>query len=93
MYIIIKKFGSSSIEKSIEIAQNSFLPVVSKMPGFVDYHVIKASEDMLVSVLLFKSKAEGDASSATSKQWVIDNKIDSFFQLQELTAGEVVVQG
>ena len=93
MYIIIKKFRSEAIEKAIETARTGFLPVVSKIPGFIDYHLITSGDGMLVSVLLFKSKAEGDASTAASRQWVKDNKFDSLYQLQELISGEVVVKG
>ncbi|OGN29918.1 MAG: hypothetical protein A3A33_01180 [Candidatus Yanofskybacteria bacterium RIFCSPLOWO2_01_FULL_49_25] len=93
MYIIIKKFKSEEIEKAIENARTSFLPAVSAMPGFVDYHVIKSAEDMIVSVLLFNSKAEADASIVMSKQWIADNGFDALYQLEEMTVGEVVVRG
>ncbi|MCR4328709.1 MAG: hypothetical protein NUV53_04335 [Patescibacteria group bacterium] len=93
MYIVIKKFRSDAVEKTIENARTAFLPVVSKLPGFVDYHVIKSGDDIIVSVLLFNSKEEADASIAVSSQFVKDNDLGSLYQLQELIAGEVVVKG
>lgn len=93
MYIVIKKFKSEDVEKSIENAKNSFLPVVSKMPGFARYRVLRTSDDMIVSILKFNSKAEADASTATSAQWVKDNGFDALYQLQEIFSGEVVVEG
>ena len=93
MYIVIKKFKSAEIEKAIENARTGFLPAVAKVPGFVDYHVIKSADDMITSVLLFDSKEGADASTALSKQWIKDNGFEALYQLQDLTAGEVVVKG
>lgn len=93
MYIVIKKFQSESIEKSIENTQNAFVPAVSKMPGFVDYHMIKSEGDTVTSVILFNSKSEGDASVAMSAQWVKDNGVESLYQVQEIITGEVVAKG
>ncbi len=93
MYIVIKKFKSSDIEKSFVIVKSEFLPLVVKLPGFVDYHVIRAGGDVLCSVLLFNSEAEATASTDLSKNFVRDHSYDSFFQLQDLTGGEVVVKG
>lgn len=93
MYIVIKKFKSAEIEKAIENARTGFLPAVSKVPGFVDYHVIKSADDMITSVLLFDSKEGADASTTLSKQWIHDNGFDTLYELQDLTAGEVVVKG
>ncbi|MEK7137883.1 MAG: hypothetical protein AAB787_00085 [Patescibacteria group bacterium] len=93
MYIVIKKFKTEDVEKSIENARNSFLLVVSKMAGFVSYNVLKTEEEMIVSVLKFNSKAEADASTETSSQWVKQNGFDALYQLQEIFSGEVVVEG
>ena len=93
MYIVIKKFKTEDVEKSIENARNSFLLVVSKMAGFVSYNVLKTEEETIVSVLKFNSKAEADASTETSSQWVKQNGFDALYQLQEIFSGEVVVEG
>jgi heme-degrading monooxygenase HmoA len=93
MYIVIKKFRSEAIEKSIENTQNAFLPVISKMPGFIDYHMIKSGGDTITSVILFNSKEECDASVAMGSQWVKDNTVDSLYQIQEMITGEVAVKG
>ncbi len=91
--MVIKKFKSAEIEKAIENAKTGFLPAVAKLPGFVDYHVIKSGDEQITSVLLFDSKAEADASTALSKQWILDNGFDALYQLEDLNAGEVVVKG
>jgi len=46
---------------------------------------------MITSVLLFDSKEGADASTAMSKQWIADNGFDALYQLQEMSAGEVVM--
>lgn len=91
MHIVIKKFRSNSVDESIKNAQMQFLPLVSKMAGFVDYHVVKAGPDMIVSILQFTSEAEAAASTAMSLAWVNTNGFDSLYQLQELISGDVVV--
>ncbi|OGN29931.1 MAG: hypothetical protein A3A33_01245 [Candidatus Yanofskybacteria bacterium RIFCSPLOWO2_01_FULL_49_25] len=50
-----------------------------------------AADDMITSVLLFDSKEGADASTAMSKQWIADNGFDALYQLQEMSAGEVVM--
>ncbi len=93
MYIVIKKFHSSSIDETIENAKNEFLPMISKLPGFVSYNIIKAAEDMVVSILSFASEAEGKASTVTAFAWVKENGFDALYQVQEVIEGEVVVEG
>ena len=91
--MVIKKFKSADREKAIENARAGFLPMVAKVPGFVDYHLITSAEDMITSVLLFDSKEGADASTALSKQWIKDQGFDDLYQLQEISEGEVVVKG
>lgn len=92
MYIVIKKFHSSSIDETIENAKNKFLPVVSKLPGFISYRMIKSAADMVVSISSFDSEAEGKASTVTSFSWVKENGFDLLYQVQEVIEGEVVVE-
>ena len=91
--MVIKKFKSADRGEAIENARTGFLPMVARVPGFVDYHLITSADDMITSVLLFDSKEGADASTALSKQWIKDQGFDDLYQLQEISEGEVVVKG
>ncbi len=93
MYIVIKKFRSESVEKSIEDARTRFLPLVSQMPGFISYNLVKSGDSTTVSILSFNSKLEADASTTASTQWIKENNLGALYQLEELITGEVVVKG
>ncbi|MBI2888909.1 MAG: hypothetical protein HYY10_03220 [Candidatus Liptonbacteria bacterium] len=71
-----------------------FFPLFPKCRGLsIITSLNKSGDDTVVSVLLFNSKEEADASIVTSRQFVKENGVESLYQLQELIAGEVVVKG
>ena len=92
MYIVIKKFHSSSVDETIENAKSKFLPMISKLPGFISYRVIKSAADVVVSILSFESEAEGKASTVKAFSWVKENGFGLLYQVQEVIEGEVIVE-
>ena len=77
------------VEESIRFAKSDFVPIISKLPGFVSYSIIRIDPNTLASISTFNSKAEADVSTEEAKKWVIDNGVQSMYNLQEIIAGEV----
>ena len=64
--------------------------VISKLPGFKAYYVIKASDDTLATVSVFSDKGAAVLSNQTAAKWVKENAADLFSGTVDAVTGEVV---
>ena len=64
--------------------------VISKLPGFQAYYVIKAGDDTLATVSVFADKGAAVLSNQTAAKWVKENAADLFSGTVDAVTGEVV---
>ena len=67
-----------------------FLPIISKLDGFVAYYWIDAGDNVMVSTSVFESQAGAEASTAAAKDYVAENLAELLPNPPQITAGEVV---
>lgn len=67
-----------------------FVPIVSKIPGFIGYYVINMGGDKLVTVSIFEDDKGTRASIQASHEWVSENITESLAQPLEIMEGRVV---
>lgn len=67
-----------------------FLPIISKIDGFVAYYWIDAGNHVMVSTSVFKDRAGAEASTAKAKDWVAENLAALLPNPPQVTEGEVV---
>jgi hypothetical protein len=51
----------------------SFVPLISKLPGFVAYYFVDAGNGEMFSVSVYEDQAGAEASSRTAAEWVRDH--------------------
>ena len=64
--------------------------VISKLPGFKAYYVIKASDDTLATVSVFADKGAAVLSNQAAARWVKENAADLFSGTVDAVTGEIV---
>jgi len=64
--------------------------VISNLPGFKAYYVIKASDDSLATVSVLADKAAAVLSNQAAARWVKENAGDLFSGTVDAVTGEVV---
>ncbi len=72
--------------------EESFIPVVSGVPGFVAYYVVSAGDGEVVSINIFEDHVGAEESTRRAADWVMENLATLLPDAPEVTAGEVIVQ-
>ena len=67
-----------------------FVPLISKMPGFVAYYWADAGGGVMVSTSVFQDRAGVEASNKQAADWVRQNMAPLLPNPPQITAGEVV---
>jgi len=67
-----------------------FVPIISEMPGFVDYYFVDAGGGVMISLSVFEDQAGAEESNSRAVDWVQQN-VDSLIpNPPQVTDGEVV---
>ena len=87
MYIVIRTYTTTSPLEVLDKVQHDFVPLVTKMPGFINYYVFPFEEDKIVVVNMFDTQANGEASNEMAAKWVSENIAQLY------TSGPAIIQG
>jgi hypothetical protein len=92
MYVTVRRYKiapSSSAELKRRI-QQEFLPIVSKLPGFIEYFWTSAGENEMFSVNVFRDRAGAEESVRAAADYVRKNLASLLPNPPEVISGEVV---
>lgn len=72
MYATIRHYRvfGASVREIAEGVHREFLPMISKLPGFVDYHFVDAGDDASISISVFLTKEAEMESNRIAAEWV-----------------------
>ena len=97
MYATVRRYEGIDKVRSDEITRKlaeSFLPTISKLPGFSGYFVIDAGDGVITSVGLFETSHQAHASTRVAASWIPENGLAAALPNSPLiTAGPLIVQG
>ena len=93
MFAVIRRYNinAHSAEKIMQRVRDGFVPIVSGLPGFVSYDVVRASDETLVTFSVFESRQSADESSHLASNWVHDNLSSLIRNAPVIMSGEVVL--
>ena len=90
MYIAIRrmKVKSGQLDEAMQRIEKGFVPLISTMPGYVEYIVMRAGEEGSVTISVFEKQEQAEESNKRAAEWFSQN-------LASLAAGphEVVATG
>lgn len=90
-YVTVRRYeGVADPQEAAKRAQESFVPILKKIRGFVGYYCVNAGDGVLVTVSIFQDQAGEEESNAQAKEWVKHNPIASSSKPPQVTAGRVV---
>ena len=79
-----------SMSELVRRIKEEFVPIISKVPGFLSYSVLDAGNGVLASISSFESKSGADESTRRAADWV--KSVSSLLpNPPQVTAGETVV--
>ena len=90
MYVAVRRYeGMTDPQRVAEVAQESFVPMISEMPGFVAYYLVDAGDGVSVSTSVFEHKEAEEQSNFRAGQFVAENLAPLLPNPPQVTAGEV----
>jgi len=92
MYTTIRHYNvtPNSAEELIKRAVDSFIPIISKSPGFLTYDLVNTGRDTLTTISSFDNEAGTEKSHALAATWIQDNNLTSRFTGPPLVMGGLV---
>ena len=93
MYAALRQYYiiPGTADEFMRRVRDGFVPIISKVPGFVAYYVLQSGNDTVISVSIFDSQAGAEESTRQAADWVQHN-IASFIRgLPEIKTGVVRV--
>ena len=91
MYATVRRYeGVTNPGEAGRRVAEGFVPLVSKIPGFVAYYWVDAGGGVMVSTSVFQDKASAEESNKKAADWVRQNTAPMLPNPPQITAGEVV---
>ena len=95
MHATIRRYDGVDQNRSVELtrkANETLLPKLEKLPGFLGYYLIEAGNGVFTSLSLFETPEQGMASTKIVATWIRDEKFDTIIPNEPMiTSGKVVV--
>jgi hypothetical protein len=92
MYATVRRYeGITNPGEAARRVNESFVPLISKIPGFVAYYWVDAGNGVMVSTSVFQNQAAAEESNKRAAAWVKEQNLASMFpNPPQITAGKVV---
>jgi hypothetical protein len=92
MYVAVRRYeGVTDSQKVRQLAEEGFVPIISKMPGFVAYYWVDAGDGVIVSTSVFEHKDAEEQSTFRAGEFVQEHLAPLLPNPPQITAGEVGV--
>jgi len=76
-------------EEFLHRVQAGFVPIISRMPGFIAYDALQIGNDQIVSISVFATPLGVVESTPRALQWVRENIAELLQGMPEVMAGQV----
>ena len=95
MHAAIRRVGihARDMEKVIDKVDTEFLAIMSELPGFVSYYMVKTKEDEIISFTIFEGEEQAQEANKIGLKWIKENIIDSISSPPQPEGGKVVIHG
>ena len=93
MFAVIRRYNThdNSAPKIEQRVRDGFVPLISKLPGFVSYDVVRSTDGTLISVSVFESKQAAEESNRLAGDWVHENLASLVRTAPVILSGDVMV--
>jgi hypothetical protein len=92
MYVTVRRYeGVTNTREVGKRVNESFVPLISQLPGFIAYYWVDAGGGVMISTSVFQDQASAQESTKKAADWVRQNNMASVMpNPPQITAGEVV---
>jgi hypothetical protein len=95
MYAVIRRFNiyEGTTNKIIQRVNEGFLPMISKMRGFVSYHLIDGGDGIISSMSVFEDRQGAEEFTHVANEWVRKNLANVIKTAPVILTGVVAAHG
>ncbi len=86
----VYKVRPGSQDEIVQRARDEMLPTFQAQPGFVQYSLVQAGDDRIVSITTWQTAEQAEQAASTAAAWVRDN-IAQYVTSVENYTGELKV--
>ena len=91
MYVAVRRYeGVTDPQKVAKVGEESFVPIISQMPGFVAHYLVDAGDGVMVATSVFEHKDAEEQSTFRAGELVGEHLEPLLPNPPQVTAGEVV---
>ena len=91
MYATVRRYeGVTDPSEAGRRVNEGFLPLISKVPGFVAYYWVDAGAGVMISTSVFQDQSGAEESNKRAADYVRENLASLLPKPPQITAGEVV---
>jgi carotenoid cleavage dioxygenase-like enzyme len=91
MYVAVRRYeGVTDPQKVAKVGEESFVPIISQMPGFVAHYLVDAGDGVMVATSVFEHKDAEEQSTFVAGEFVQEHLAPLLPNPPQVTAGEVV---
>ena len=92
MYATVRRYeGVTNPREAGKRVNEGFVPVISKLPGFVAYYWVDAGGGVMISTSIFQDQASEEESNKKASEWIRQNNMAAMMpNPPRITKGEVV---
>src|SRR5260370_42052105 len=72
MYVAIRRLQVKPgfMDEAVRLVENELVPILSSSPGFVEYDVVQAGEDVGLTICVFGRQAQSEEANPRPSLWV-----------------------
>ena len=91
MYVAVRRYdGVTDPQKAGQLVQESFVPLISEIPGFVAYYWVDAGDGVMVSTSVFEHKDAEEQTNFVAGKFVQEHLAPLMPNPPQIATGEVV---
>jgi len=91
MYATVRRYeGVSDPSEAGRRVNEGFVPLTSKVPGFIAYYWVDAGGGVMISTSVFQDQSSAEESNKRAADYVRENLAALLPKPPQITAGEVV---
>ncbi len=95
MFATIRRYESIDQSRTDELVRKideSLLPKLSELPGFMGYYLVEAGNGVVSSIGFFDTSEHADESTRIASSWVSESNLETVVPTPpKITSGKVVV--
>jgi len=75
MFVAIRRLNlqPGSIDEAVRLVEDGLVPIISSVPGFVEYDVVQVGEDVGLTISVFETQEQAEESNRRAAEWVKQN--------------------